>query len=326
MSNVSVSALPRQPAGADPDRRDAGLLGLLALLRDEGYAFTAVTPATHALVLARDPAPARDLRDIFGWSKPFAPADVAPRVLDALIAADALASAPGGLSRSALRAASLAGRLYLHSAFPTTDASSVFFGPDTYRFADAIQRALDRERPIRRAFDVGTGSGAGGLLIADARPDAEVLLGDINDRAIRLSAVNARAAGARNARALRSDLFAGVEGAFDLIVANPPYLVDATRRAYRHGGGPLGGDLSLQILEGALDRLAPGGTLVLYTGSAIVAGRDGLREAAAAIMSRPGFAWSYREADPDVFAEELARAPYDRADRIAAVVLEVLKE
>ena len=64
----------------------------------------------------------------------------------------------------------------------------------------------------------------------------------------------------------------------DPIAANPPYLLDDSQRAYRHGGGRLGEGLSVAIADLALERLAPGGTLLLYTGSAIVDGVDALAE------------------------------------------------
>jgi methylase of polypeptide subunit release factors len=37
-----------------------------------------------------------------------------------------------------------------------------------------------------------------------------------------------------------SDVFGSIDANGDLIIANPPYLVDRLQRAYRHGGGTLG--------------------------------------------------------------------------------------
>jgi SAM-dependent methyltransferase len=302
---------------------DAALLALAEAVRDTGYHFVTPTPATHARVNRRPGnEEARDLRGVLGWSRPFRPEAIPPAIFAAMREAGVAVPEAGGLWRSLVRLSSLDGALFLHSAYPTGAADAVFFGPDTYRFAAAIQAALaGRAGPVRRAADIGCGAGPGGILVARAFPEAEVAMLDINEGALRLARVNAALAGAPGAVALRSDLLGGVEGVFDLIVSNPPYLLDPGRRAYRHGGGRLGEGLSVAILEAALGRLAPGGTLLLYTGVAIVEGRDAFLEAARPRLAAAGIAWRYREADPDVFGEELEAGAYDRADRIAAVVL-----
>ncbi len=307
---------------------DASLLALAEAVRDTGYHFVTPTPATHARVNQRaGNAMARDLRGVLGWSRPFAPEAVPPGLFELMQRAEVVAPEAGGpLWRSLVRLSTLGGQLFLHSAFPTSAADSVFFGPDTYRFATAIEAELaTRTAPIVRAADIGCGAGPGGIILAKARPEAEVAMLDINEAALRLARVKAALAGATRATALRSDLLGGIDGAFDLIVSNPPYLLDPARRAYRHGGGALGEGLSVAILEAALGRLAPGGTLLLYTGVAIVEGRDAFLDAAAQRLAGSGLAWRYREADPDVFGEELEGDTYDRADRIAAVVLTVTK-
>jgi release factor glutamine methyltransferase len=200
--------------------------------------------------------------------------------------------------------------------------ASVFFGPDTSRFADAVNAGLARRsRPVRQAVEIGCGSGAAGILVALAYPQATVILTDINPAALAMAAVNARAAGATNTVCVQSDLFHNLAGPFDLIVANPPYLIDPSARTYRHGGGRRGEGLSVRIVQRALPRLAPGGQLILYTGSAVAGGRDFLREEIVSVLDEAGCCWTYREVDPDVFGEELGHAAYADADRIAAVVL-----
>ncbi|WP_376088578.1 iron-containing redox enzyme family protein [Roseomonas sp. CCTCC AB2023176] len=253
---------------------DAALRGLAEAVRDTGYHFVTVTPATHARVNARPGNDrARNLRDVFGWSRPFVPEALPPGILDLMHRAGVVDEAGGGLLRSLVRISSLDGEVMLHSAYPTGAAGAVFFGPDTYRFAQAIGAEMAaRTAPVRRAVDVGAGAGPGGIVVAKAHPGAEVWLGDINEDALRLARVNAAVAHATNARAVHSDLLDGVGGEFDLIVSNPPYLLDPARRAYRHGGGALGEGLAVAILDAALGRLARAGTLVLYTGVAIVGG------------------------------------------------------
>jgi methylase of polypeptide subunit release factors len=305
---------------------DRALIRLGEALRAVQYAFTTITPATHARVNARpENREAKDLRDVFGWSRPFSrgalPADIVALMQEAGILRE-----ENGMLRSVLRLSSLQGELFFHSAHPTTEADAVFFGPDTYRFARAIEASLkDINAPIANAVDIGCGAGPGGILIAKHTPSARVLMTDINEAALRLATVNATLAGTTNAIARHSDILSDIDGTFDLIVSNAPYLNDPLARAYRHGGGDFGADLSLQILEAALPRLAPGGTLILYTGTAIVGGRDLFREAALRGLAAGDFAWTYEEVDPDVFGEELESEGYRAADRIAAIVLNVRK-
>jgi len=303
----------------------AELVALAAALRAEDYAFTCVTPATHGLVNARGGnGVARTVRDVFGWNRPFAAGVLPAPVLRAAAAAAAgvLTEHPvGHVSR--VRAATLEGLLLLHSAYPTDGADAVFLGPDTSRFANAVRDHLQGGARVGRAVDLGCGTGAAGLLIARACSSAEVVLTDINPAALAAARVNAAANGIGNVDFREADLFVGAAGPFDLIVANPPYLVDPAERIYRHGGGALGGGLSLRIAAEALGQLAPGGSLVLYTGSAVVDGRCHIREAIVPMVDAALFDWSFREVDPDVFGEELAGGALAAADRIAAVVLTV---
>jgi methylase of polypeptide subunit release factors len=121
---------------------------------------------------------------------------------------------------------------------------------------------------------------------------------------------------------VHGDLLDSVRGPIDLIIANPPYLADPGRRLYRDGGdiaGAIGGALSVRIVEESMRRLSPGGRLVLYTGSAIVAGEDLLYKAIAPFLTNCRF--RYTEIDPDVFGEELDAATYASVERIAAVSL-----
>ena len=299
------------------------LTALAQLLMAQGYAFTCVTPATHLLVNGRaGNEAARTLRDVFGWNRPFAASVLPEPILRAATAAGVLAAHPAG-QIARIRAATLDGLLLLHSAFPTDAADAVFLGPDTYRFALAVRDHLATRTDIRRAIDVGCGTGAAGLLIARACPGAQVMLTDINQAALAAARVNAVSNGLGNLQVRQADIFDGAAGPFDLIAANPPYLVDPAQRTYRHGGGALGGALSLRIAAESLGQLSPGGSLVLYTGSAIVEGRCNLREAIIPMLDPCLFDCSCREADPDVFGEELANGALTQAERIAAIILTI---
>ncbi len=301
------------------------LVSLGRWLRDGGYRFVTGTPATHARVNARPGAgEARTLVDVFGWSRRFRPGIVPPTALDWLREAGALAH-EGGWLRSRVRFSTLDDALYVHSAFPTAAADAVFFGPDTYRFADFIRHALVTfpVGPRARVVDIGCGSGAGGVVAMRALGGrATLTMTDINATALACAQVNAELAGVR-ATFRQCDLFAGLEP-MDLVVANPPYIADPQARVYRDGGGAIGTGLSVRIAREASAALAPGGTLLLYTGAPVVAGQDTLRASIEHALQDAPVSWTYRELDPDVFGEELEHPAYVAVERIAAVGL-VLK-
>ncbi|AGL18295.1 class I SAM-dependent methyltransferase [Actinoplanes sp. N902-109] len=300
----------------------AALQELGAELKRLGYTFTTVTPETHKRVNARpENAVATDLRGVLGWSRPFEPGLLPPRITALLMAADAV-DREGELWRPKVRFSTYDGELFVHSAFPTDAPDSVFFGPDTYRMADAATACIEqRTRPVTRAVDIGCGTGAGAITVAKRVPDAEVLAVDINPAALRATAINAALAGTGNVEPRRSNLLDDVEGRFDLIISNPPFMIDPAGRRYRDGGGDGGSDLSLRILDTAVQRLAPGGSLVLFSGTGIIDGEDRLRAAAAGRLTGTDLRWSYREVDPDVYDEELDGDAYAHAERIAVVVL-----
>lgn len=315
--------MPLIPGEADAAAQ--ALRELLVFLQAQDYCFVTPTPLTHRRQFERRRSagarPGR-LDDLFGWNLPFVRAAVAPEVLALMEAAGILAEDTDGC-RSRLRVSRIDDALFLHSAFPTEAATAVFFGPDTYRFVNFLRQQLSPcpDTPPR-VLDVGCGSGAGGVLAARYCGAAQLTLSDINPAALRLAAVNAVAAGVPAQLAL-GDALAATTGEMDLILCNPPYLVDAHRRAYRHGGERLGRALGLRIATEAVERLANGGRLLLYTGVAIIDGHDPFIAEMAPVLERAGCQWDYGEIDPDVFGEELEEAPYHQADRIAAVGLVV---
>ncbi|MEH6348486.1 class I SAM-dependent methyltransferase [Pseudomonas sp. 3JA] len=306
--------------------RDLALLQLGRRLQADGYRFITPTPLTHERVNQR-PGNERSktLRDVFGWSRPFAPGLISADEQRQLQEAHVLEERDG-LLRSRVRWSSLDGLLFAHSPFPTQATDAVFFGPDSYRFAQLIHTHLQQNfTAVHRAVDIGCGAGVGAIVIARARREAQVMAVDINPQALRLSAVNAALAEVGNVEVARSDVLQDVPGNFDLIVANPPYMADPSERAYRHGGGALGAGLSLRIVEQALPRLTPGGSLVLYTGVAMVDGRDPFLDALGQWRDSADFGWTYKELDPDVFGEELLTPGYQDVERIAVVALVVTR-
>ena len=301
-------------APGDPEH---ALITVGEWLAELGYEFITITPETHRRVLARpDRQVARSVRDVFGWSAPFSRELLPAQIVDALRTGGAL-DETGELLKSRIRFSSLRGRLYVHSAYPTDHEHAVFFGPDTYRFCSALAKTVTG---ARRVVDLGAGSGAGGISLAE-RCDV-ITLADCNPLAATFARVNAQLAGCADRVELAiGDLFEAVHGSIELVIANPPYLADPNARLYRDGGGELGTGLSVRIVEESLLRLAPGGKLVLYTGSPIQDGVDPIRRAVAPLLAHAK--WRYCELDPDVFGEELSTEAYRNVDRIAAVLLTV---
>jgi methylase of polypeptide subunit release factors len=316
--------LTHEPSQA-VDAKQRALIVLGRKLLEFGYRFIAVTPKTHQIVADR-PDKAGSLQSIFGWSRPFNLNDVEPDIVEGLERAGALERLDGHY-RSAVRFATINDLIFAHSAFPTTDKDAVFFGPDTYRFVKLLRTSLAdlSGKEKLRVVDVGCGSGAGGLYTAKLLgTGVELTLADISRKALDYSAVNA-AINEIAANTVLSDVLDGVDGEVEVVIANPPYLVDDEQRLYRHGGGDLGLSVAWRIVEEALVKLPPGGRLVLYTGAPIVEGVDPFFQTVRPLLQLYGQHFVYEEIDPDVFGEELLRPAYAKAERIAAVGLTVIK-
>ena len=303
-------------AGAMSDQHQA-LRDLLARLDAAGYDFVMPTLASHGLVARRAPrARPGNLRDVFGWTRAFAPDDLPPGLWDLAMRADVAQAGEDGLWTLAVRVSRIDGRLCLHSA-RNGGENAVFLGPDSYRFVRLIADVLEDGGAVGRAFDIGTGAGAGALAVAARRPVAHVHAGDVNPEALRLLSVNAGHAGLDVVPVHGRGLEA-VDGDFDLIVANPPYVAGSGGRLYRDGGDGYGSALALDWVRAGVRRLTSGGRFVLYTGAPVVEGVDVVR-AALGPLSEEGFALDYRELDPDVFGNMLGRPEYADVERIAAV-------
>ncbi|PUA30869.1 MAG: hypothetical protein B0W54_04905 [Cellvibrio sp. 79] len=307
---------------------------LLVTVALQGYRFTTVTPVTHQHFLSRAGA-AKNTRDIFGWNLRFKKNLLSPYLFDLMSQANLLVHSDG-YCRSKIRISSLDHDLFLHSSFPTDDKQAVFFGPDTYRFARFIQQSLkvlQLEQGLGvqntlRILDVGCGSGAGGVAAARALANQinyVLTLNDLNPVALAYATACSRVA-AVPVTILPGDFFNIHNVTFDLIISNPPYILDPTKRLYRDGGSQFGLELSVRIVKHALDLLAPGGRLLLYTGVAMAS--DEKNPLLAELMphfSSGNFCWSFEEIDPDIFSEELAQPAYDGIHRIAAVGLTIVR-
>ena len=152
--------------------------------------------------------------------------------------------------------------------------------PDTETVvAAALASVPDRRAPIE-ILDLGTGSGCILVALLSELPNARGLGLDRALPALRAARANAWANGVgERARFAAGDWCDALEGPFDLVVANPPYIARETipgldREVSAHDpraaldGGPDGLDAYRRILAGLRERplLRPGGTVVVEIG------------------------------------------------------------
>ncbi len=134
------------------------------------------------------------------------------------------------------------------------------------------------EEPFARVLDLGTGTGAILLSLLADQPQATGLAVDLSPAALQVARQNAGTLGLADRAEFRlSDWFTGIEGRFDLIVSNPPYIAAAEmaelspevrdwepRLALTPGGDGL--DAYRAISAGAPAHLEPGGRLMVEIG------------------------------------------------------------
>jgi release factor glutamine methyltransferase len=150
--------------------------------------------------------------------------------------------------------------------------------PETELIVEAaLELFPSADAPLRIA-DICTGSGCLAVALARERPRGSVLATDLSYAALAVARDNAmRHHVADRIEFRHADLLAGIDRRFDLIVANPPYVLDRERsmlqpevRDHEPGmalfGGPDGLELIRRLVPSAADRLDPGGALVFEFG------------------------------------------------------------
>ncbi len=132
---------------------------------------------------------------------------------------------------------------------------------DSFLLVDAL---LENIRNGDRVLEVGCGSGIVSVFASDIA--SMVVATDLNPHAVRCAACN-------GVTVVRTDLYAGLKGTFDLIVFNPPYL--PTSKYERLGGwddlmldgGPDGRRTIARFLKGIRELLSQGGRVLLLVSS-----------------------------------------------------------
>jgi release factor glutamine methyltransferase len=150
--------------------------------------------------------------------------------------------------------------------------------PETECLIEEVLRFYRPPGEGLRVLDIGTGSGAIGVVLARELPAARVVATDISPEALAVAGRNAMAHGvAGRMDFFQGDLFAAVSGVFDIICSNPPYIPEdeyailpAGIRNFEPRGaliaGPDGLDFHRRIIREGLNHLKAGGRIFLEIG------------------------------------------------------------
>ena len=149
--------------------------------------------------------------------------------------------------------------------------------PETEQLIELLISNFKSEIAHSRIVDVGTGSGVIALSLAVEFPGAEIVGVDISDDALALAQENAMRLGLTDrVRFLKSNLLENVEGSFELVAANLPYISTQQRqtlsREVLHDpdvalfAGARGDELLRELIAQAPSRLRAGGVLALEIG------------------------------------------------------------
>jgi release factor glutamine methyltransferase len=146
--------------------------------------------------------------------------------------------------------------------------------PETEELVEFLKSAISHQQSA--IVDVGTGSGVIALSLAASFPEALIVATDVSEDALALARENAARLEIEHVQFVRSDLLQSLDGVFDLIVANLPYIGTDERislsREVLHDpevalfAGEKGDELTRALIEAAPKYLRPGGLLALEIG------------------------------------------------------------
>jgi len=131
-----------------------------------------------------------------------------------------------------------------------------------------------------RILAIGAGSGAVGIAVASEWPDCEMTATELSAAALEVARGNARRLLGTNRQIafVQGDLYEGTQGVFDIVCSNPPYISEAEYETLAREvtlyeprealvAGPLGTEVHRRIAEGTLEKLRPGGWLLMEMGA-----------------------------------------------------------
>lgn len=142
--------------------------------------------------------------------------------------------------------------------------------PETEELINLVLK-LNLNKPLKTILDVGTGSGCIAITLANELPEASIFASDISKEALEIAKENAKTHNAK-ITFFESDLLKNIQGQFDLIIANLPYVPED---AYKQNFEQLksepklalvdnpGWPKTIELLKTAHLHLNPGGSILL---------------------------------------------------------------
>jgi release factor glutamine methyltransferase len=177
----------------------------------------------------------------------------------------------------------LTGRKEFYSLDFRVSPSVLIPRPETESLVENVIRHAESpsrgERPLR-ICDVGTGSGCIAVALAKHLPACKITAVDVSPSALALARENAVAHDVSNrVRFARADVMSGLNGPYDIVAANPPYIrtdelesLPPSVRDHEPRIALIGGDDGLEVIRSIVrqsaELLAPGGSLYVEIGHA----------------------------------------------------------
>ncbi|NDV54968.1 peptide chain release factor N(5)-glutamine methyltransferase [Parabacteroides sp. 52] len=127
------------------------------------------------------------------------------------------------------------GKAYFYDAYFLVNPATLIPRPETEELVEHI--LCDDNGEKKTVLDIGTGSGCIAISLAKGMPNAEIIGIDISDKALETARENARLLKAENASFFLTDILSAQDRAqlqpalFDLIVSNPPYVMEKEKKA-----------------------------------------------------------------------------------------------
>lgn len=177
----------------------------------------------------------------------------------------------------------------------------VYAGGDSTLLIDFVTNRLKPEQRFQRGLDLCAGTSIQSYNLLN-RCD-HITAAELNPRAVRFAKASSEVNQLEKLDVIQSDLWQNVQGRFDIILSNPPYLPMpgesvSVKTLDVCGGGALGLDIPLRIIDGLGEYLDTGGYSAVLAASPVIGGENVLVKDLEPLAAKHGLsihvhAWKY---------------------------------